>query len=65
MTKIQNSKPILVIEYWNLKFVCNLVLGAWDFIYSIDLANCRKRGKTIEAPTSGAAQMLSYARTRK
>jgi len=55
----------LVIEYWNLKFVCNLVLGAWDFIYSIDLANCRKRGKTIEAPTSGAAQMLSYARTRK
>jgi len=27
MTKIQNSKPVLVIEYWNLRFVWNLVLG--------------------------------------
>jgi hypothetical protein len=27
MTKIPNSKPVLVIEYWNLGFVCNLVLG--------------------------------------
>jgi hypothetical protein len=27
MTKIQNSKPVLVIEYWNLRFVYNLVLG--------------------------------------
>jgi hypothetical protein len=27
MIKIQNSKPVLVIEYWNLRFVCNLVLG--------------------------------------
>ena len=32
MTKIQNSKPVLVIEYLNLRFVCNLVLGFWDFI---------------------------------
>jgi hypothetical protein len=24
----QNSKPVLVIGYWNLRFVCNLVLGA-------------------------------------
>jgi len=32
MTKIQNFKPVLVIEYWNLRFVCNLVLGVWDFI---------------------------------
>ncbi len=33
MTKIRNSKPVfvLVIEYWNLRFVCNLVLGVWDF----------------------------------
>ncbi|MGB6282015.1 MAG: hypothetical protein WBG91_17515, partial [Syntrophobacteria bacterium] len=22
----------LVIEYWNLKFVCDLVLEIWDFI---------------------------------
>ena len=34
MTKIQNSKPVLVIWYWNLRFVCNLVLGVWDFIDS-------------------------------
>ena len=34
MTKIRNSKLVLVIEYWNLKFVCDLVLGAWDFISS-------------------------------
>jgi hypothetical protein len=27
MTKIQNSKPVLVIEYWNLGFPWDLVLG--------------------------------------
>ena len=32
MTKIQNSKPVLVIEYWNLRFICNLVLVIWNFI---------------------------------
>ena len=32
--QFQNSKPVLVIEYWNLRFVCNLVLGVWDFIDS-------------------------------
>jgi hypothetical protein len=31
MTKIQNSKPLLVIGNWNLRFVCYLVLGVWDF----------------------------------
>ena len=35
MTKIQNLFLVLVIEYCNLRFVCNLVLGAWDFINSI------------------------------
>ena len=34
MTKIQNSKPVSVIWNWNLRFVCNLVLGVWDFIDS-------------------------------
>ena len=29
----RNSKPVSVIWYWNLRFVCNLVLGVWDFIY--------------------------------
>jgi hypothetical protein len=33
-TKIQNSKPVSVIWYWDLRFVCNLVLGVWDFIDS-------------------------------
>ena len=32
MTEIQNSKYDWVIEYWNLRFVCNLVLEVWDFI---------------------------------
>jgi hypothetical protein len=31
MTKIQNSNA-LVIEYWNLRFICNLELGIWDFV---------------------------------
>jgi hypothetical protein len=31
MTEIQNSKYVWVIEYWNLRFICNLVLGIWDF----------------------------------
>ena len=41
MTEIQNPKPshhlkkenfkyVLVVEYWNLRFICNLVLGIWD-----------------------------------
>ena len=34
MTKIPNSKPVLVIEYWNFRFVCNLVLEVWDFLDS-------------------------------
>jgi hypothetical protein len=35
MTKIQSASGgsnVLVIEYWNLKFICNLVLGMWDSI---------------------------------
>ena len=30
-SQFQNSKLVLVIEYWNLRFICNLVLGIWDF----------------------------------
>ncbi len=29
--QFQNSNAVLVIEYWNLRFNCNLVLGIWDF----------------------------------
>ncbi len=39
ISKNEHSKPVLVIEYWNLKFICNLlarrlsggVLVVWDF----------------------------------
>jgi hypothetical protein len=34
MTKIQSASGgsnVLVIEYWNLRFICNLVLVIWDF----------------------------------
>jgi hypothetical protein len=27
----KNPKYVWVIEYWNLRFTCNLVLGIWDF----------------------------------
>jgi hypothetical protein len=44
MAKIPNSKPALVIEYWNLRLVCNLVLGVWDFIDSLyQLTPLRKK----------------------
>jgi hypothetical protein len=42
MTKIPNPKlvssgttalnSVSVIEYWDLGFLCNLVLGIWDFL---------------------------------
>jgi hypothetical protein len=46
MTEIQNSKPsfylkkenfkyVWVIEYWNLRFICDLVLEIWDFSFGI------------------------------
>jgi hypothetical protein len=28
--KKKNPKYVWVIEYWNLRFICNLVLGIWD-----------------------------------
>jgi hypothetical protein len=46
MTKIHNSKQfyyvakgktnfVYVIGYWNLKFICNLVLVIWDLLSNI------------------------------
>ena len=29
--QFQNPKPVWVIDYWNLRFICNLVLGIWYF----------------------------------
>ena len=25
---------VLVIEYWDLRFICDLVLGIWDYLNS-------------------------------
>jgi hypothetical protein len=35
MTYMLNSN-VLVIEYWKLGIICNLVLGIWDFILNFD-----------------------------
>ena len=37
MTEIRNFKSVLVIEYWNLRFNCNLVLEIWDLELFEDL----------------------------
>jgi hypothetical protein len=37
MTEIRNFKSVLVIEYWNLRFNCNLVLGICDLELFNDL----------------------------
>ena len=29
--RLRRTKPVLVIEYWNLRFAWYLVLGIWDF----------------------------------
>ena len=58
MTKIQNCKTVLVIEYWNLRFVCYLVLGVWDFIFSITLTNFRRLGPYT--PTIAKGKKINY-----
>ena len=30
MTEIQNPKLVLVIGYWDLRFIWVLILGIWD-----------------------------------
>jgi hypothetical protein len=48
MTKIQNPKPsnVSVIDYWNLRFICNLVLGIWGLIRSLLLNNLETTSDT-------------------
>ena len=31
MLKKENPKYVWVIDYWNLRFICNLVLAIWYF----------------------------------
>jgi hypothetical protein len=42
-SQFQNFKLVLVIWYWDLRFVCSLVLGVWAFVDSSTLAH---RGET-------------------
>jgi hypothetical protein len=48
MTKIQNPKRsnVSVIDYWNLRFICNLVLVIWDFIRNLLLNNLETTSDT-------------------
>jgi len=35
--KKKNSKYVWIIAYWNLRFICNLVLGIWDLSFGLSL----------------------------
>jgi len=35
MMRLFLNCSVLVIEYWSLEFICNLVLVIWDFSVSI------------------------------
>jgi hypothetical protein len=61
MTKIQNSKPVLVIEYWNLRFVCNLVLGVWDFTALHHSRRLPQEGKEHSNPLRSLPEDGSFA----
>ena len=49
--QFQNSKPVLVIEYWSLRFVCYLVLVIWDFPYALCVP-CNGQRTTDNGPVS-------------
>ena len=55
MTKIQNTEPVSVIEYWNLKFVCNLVLVIWNFYFPSTVKTDSNRGRTTYCPLLGVS----------
>ncbi len=39
MTEIRNSNAVWVIGFWILEFICNLVLGIWDYEMFDDFNN--------------------------
>ena len=57
--KILNLFFVLVIEYWNLRFVCNLVLGVWDFI-TPSIQQTAARGERPLKPSRGQQKGGSY-----
>jgi hypothetical protein len=48
MTEIRNFKSVLVIEYWNLRFNCNLVLEIWDLELFEDLNDFNEQPMSAE-----------------
>jgi len=45
MTKIQNDKPVWVIEYYSLEFICILVLVFWYLVLF------KSGGQTLKSET--------------
>jgi hypothetical protein len=37
---LRSKRPVSVIEYLNLRFICNLVLGIWNFWGRKMIINC-------------------------
>jgi len=50
-SQFQNSKYVWVIEYWNLRFICNLVLGIWGFVMRIEKCEISGRGYNLPQAT--------------
>ena len=48
--QFRNSKPVLVIKYWNLRFVCNLVLGICYFTILLWGQHCLPYSPVLEIP---------------
>ena len=53
MTKIRNSKSDFMFEYWNLRFVCYLVLEISYFAMLYQSSRVLHERKLIEAPSGG------------
>ena len=47
----EDSKYVWVIEYWNLRFICNLVLGIWGFVMRIEKCEISGRGYNLPQAT--------------
>ena len=63
MTKIRNPKPVLVIDNWNLRFICNLVLGVWDSKDSsthLTKPQHSKRRTFLYPPQSGSFTLVPF-----
>jgi hypothetical protein len=46
------------LEFWSLLFVWDLRFVC-DLVFSVTVADCRKREKSIEAPSEGSSKLGS------